>query len=84
MSDGSVKITMKNVTQLNRSARSDCEKYLYVKLYGFILPIMFSKCKNFSEAIKAYCVPKFFSGEAIANPLLAQVTHEASDPVGSK
>ena len=62
---------MKNLTQLNQPARFNYGKYTYVPLYDFILSNMLAKYKNFGEAIKAYCFPKLFLGEAIANSLLA-------------
>ena len=62
---------MKNLTQLNQSARFNYGKYTYVPLYDFILSNMLTKYKNFGEAIKAYCFPKLFLGKAIANSLLA-------------
>ena len=62
---------MKNLTQLNQSARFNYGKYTYVPLYDFILSNMLAKYKHFGEAIKAYCFPKLFLGVAIANSLLA-------------
>ena len=73
-----ISIAMKNLTQLNQSARFNYGKYTYVPLYDFILSNMLAKYKNFGEAIKAYCFPKLFLGEAIANSLLA-----GAPPMGS-
>ena len=73
-----ISIAMKNLTQLNQSARFNYGKYTYVPLYDFILSNMLAKYKNLGEAIKAYCFPKLFLGGAIANSLLA-----GAPPMGS-